>query len=397
MKYSSIPKSFVHFWHSKKVWRKPRKAEVLIYDRAGSEALLTYIDPKSVAILDVRGESLNLYVLFKCFSNWKLSQTNYIVQYLKCVKASVVLTFVDNSPAFYLLKNHQKHLITVFVQNGWRTETGDVFGFLKNQTKFRNKYKVDYMFVFGDAIGREYSKYIDGTAISIGSFRNNLYEVKTHKTPKSVLFISQYRPPPSPESKPIYIYENRAVLWKQFYSAEEFLLPLLQTYCLQNELELKICMYGSDQTKQERNYFRSLLENETFELLKRSDPYSSYKNVDAAGVVVFVDTTLGYEALARGKKTAAFTLRGKLVGSDSFNFGWPADLPEKGPFWSNYADEGEVERVMDYITTVNNVEWEQTSRRYVSELIEYDLGNTRFLDLMRELDVPLKRKYKKEV
>ena len=145
MKFSSIPRALTFFWHSKKIWRKPGKAKVLIYDRCGSEVLLTYIDPKSVEILDVRGESLNLYVLFKCLLNWKFSLTNYIFQYLTCVKPSVALTFIDNDLSFYLLKNHQKDLTTVFVQNGLRGELGDVFGFLKKQTYFRNKYKVDYM------------------------------------------------------------------------------------------------------------------------------------------------------------------------------------------------------------------------------------------------------------
>jgi len=397
MKFSSIPRAFAYLWHSKKIWRKPGKAKVLIFDRCGSEVLLTYIDPKSVEILDLRGESLNLYVLFKCLINLKFSSTNYNLQYLTCVKPSVVLTFIDNNSSFYLLKHHQKDLTTVFVQNGRRGESMDIFGLLKKQTHFRNKYKVDYMLIFGDAIGRKYAKYIDGNTLPIGSFKNNLYQTKTQRPSESVLFLSQYCPPPSQESRPMFIQDNQPISWKQFYSAEVFLLPLLQQYCLQNELELKICMYSSDQTKEEGNYFRSLLGNETLELIERSNLYSSYENVDASGVVVFVDSTLGYEALARGKKTAAFTLRGKSLGSVACNFGWPADLPDNGPFWTNHADEREFERVMDYIITVSDDEWEQTRQRYVPELMEYDPGNTRFLKLMREIGVPLKPEYEKDV
>jgi surface carbohydrate biosynthesis protein len=379
------------------MWRKPGQAKVLIYDRAEFEVLLTYLDPKSVEILDLRGESLNLYVLFKCLLHWKLSLINYIFQYLTCVKPSVALTYTDNSTLFYQLKSHQKDLTTIFIQNGVRGEVGDVFGFFKMQTHSRNKYQVDYMLTFGNAIGREYSKYIDGKTYPIGSFKNNFHQSKTQKQLKSVLFLSQYRPPPRPESRPWVIYDHKPIFWKQFYAAEEFLLPLLQQYCLQNKLELKICMFWSDQTKEECNYFRSLLGNETLELLKRSSWYSSYENVDAAGFVVFVDTTLGYEALARGKKVAAFSLRGKSLGSAACNFGWPADLPDNGPFWTNHADEREFKRVMDYITTVSEEEWVKTRQRYVPELMEYDPGNTRFLKLMREIGVPLKREYKNDV
>lgn len=395
MKFSSVPKVLAYIWHSKKIWRKPGNAKALIFDRSGSEVLLTYLDPNSLEILDLRGESLNLYVLFRCLLHWKLSSIDYIFQYLSCVEPSVALTFIDNNILFYQLKNHKKDLITVFVQNGIRAEAGCVLGILKKQTNFRNKYHVDYMLTFGKAIGKKYSEYIEGKTYPIGSFKNNIHQLKSKKQLKSVLFLSQYRIPPSSESSPILILDNRQIFWKQFYSAEEFLLPLLRQYCSQNELNLKICMCSDDQMKEER-YFRSLLGHENLELLKKTNLYSSYGKVAVAGFVVFIDTTLGYEALARGKKTAAFTLRGKLIGSSSRNFGWPADLSDNGPFWTNHADEREFKRVMDYITTVSDEEWEQTRQRYIPELMEYDPGNTRFLRLMREIGVPLKAEYQDE-
>jgi surface carbohydrate biosynthesis protein len=310
---------------------------------------------------------------------------------------SVALTFIDNNPLFYQLKSHQKDLTTVFVQNGLKGGPGDIFGFLEMQTHFPNKYQVDYMLTFGNATGRKYSEYIEGKTLPIGSFKNNLYQLRPQKPSKSVLFLSQYRPPPTPESRPVLIHGNQKIFWKQFYFAEEFLLPLLQQYCLQNKLELKICMSSADQTKEERNYFRFLLGNETLECLIKSNIYSSYENVEAAEFVVFVDTALGYEALARGKKAAAFTIRGKSLGSASCNFGWPADLPDDGPFWTSHADEHEFERVMDYITSVSDEDWEQTRQSYVPDLMEYDPGNTRFLKLMRKIEVPLKQEYKDDV
>lgn len=396
MKFSSLPIAFALLWNSKKIWRKPAKAKVLIYDRAGSDIFLKYLDSKSVEILDMRGESLNFYVLFKCLLHWKFSLQYYSLQYLACVKPSVALTFIDNNILFYQLKSYQKELTTVFVQNGLRGEAGDVFGVLKKQTYIHNKYQVNYMLTFGTAIGREYSKYIEGKTIPIGAAKNNFYQSTTKIQLKSILFLSQYRPHPMPESRPMWIHNDQPFYWKQMYSAEDFLLPLLQKYCLQNKLELKICgcRPEPDQKNEERNYFRSLLKNETLELLEKNNLYSSYENIVAAGFVVFIDTTLGYEALARGKKAVAFTIRDKLLGGVSSYFGWPADLPDSGPFWTNEADEREFNRVMDYITTVSDEEWDQTRQRYVPELMEYDPGNTRFLKLMREIGVPLKEEYK---
>ena len=380
MKMSNIPRNTAYLWSAKKIWHRPGKAKVLIYDRVGADVFLKYLDHKSIEIWDVRRESLNLYVLFKCLLSWKLSMADYGSQYLSYVKPSVALTFIDTSTSFYLLKNHQKNLTTVVVQNGLRGEIAGNFKSSKKQTDFRNKYRVDYMLTFGNAIGREYAKYVDGKILPIGSFRNNLYQTTTQKSSKSVVFISTYKST------------------EEDYRAEEFVLPLLQKHCLQNQLELKICMRcRPGQIEYERKYFGSLLGNEPFELLERSSVYSSYKHVAAAEFVVFVDSALGYETLARGKRTAAFTVRGKLDGEVGRNFGWPADLPDNGPFWTNNTDERQFKRIMDYLTTVSDEEWEQTWRRYVPQLIEYDPGNTRFLKLMREIGVPLKREYMNHV
>jgi len=390
MKLSSVKSTFGLFWRAKNAWRKPSKAKVLIIDRTSSEIFLSYLDPKCVEIMDRREEKINYYVLFKCLLKWRLSFLDYKFEYLKCVKPKVALTFIHNDSSFYLLKDHQKDLTTAFVQNGSLRDMGNIFGFSEMQSHCRNKYNVDYMLVFGDAVGRECAKYIEGDTISIGSFRNNFYQTNTQKVAKSVLFLSSYRESLSSEGSSVFT-DNQWITWKQFYSAEECLLPLLQKYCLQNELELKICM--SSDSKHERNYYRSLLGSETCALLPGGNSFSSYKNVHSAEFVVSLGSTLGYEALALGKKTAEFALRGKLLRVPSRNFGWPADLPDKGPFWTNHADEREVKRVMDYITKVTDEEWEQSIQCYIRELMQYDPGNTRFLKLMREIGVPLKREY----
>ena len=132
MKFSSIVKSIAYVWRAKKVWRKPKQARTLIYDRAGSEVLLEYINQKDVEILDLRGESINLYALLKCAFSLKLSLANYASKYTSLVRPSVVITFVHNNRDFYKLKNAHPRLVTVFVQNGWDTEFGGIFGYLKN-------------------------------------------------------------------------------------------------------------------------------------------------------------------------------------------------------------------------------------------------------------------------
>lgn len=111
--------------------------------------------------------------------------------------------------------------------------------------------------------------------------------------------------------------------------------------------------------------------------------------VDQAQVIVGIDSTLLYESIARGNRTAFFTLRNAF--DPSRKFAWPADYPESGPFWTNKMDVSEFERVMDYITQVSDEDWEAARLKYVKDLMEYDPGNSQFISLMKELNVPLKR------
>jgi surface carbohydrate biosynthesis protein len=115
--------------------------------------------------------------------------------------------------------------------------------------------------------------------------------------------------------------------------------------------------------------------------------------VDGAGIVVGIGSTLLYESLARGKKTGIFSIRGTIIGDSSRNFGWPEEFADNGPFWTNHADESEFRRILGYLSSVSDADWENTRKEYVSNLMEYDPGNTRFVSLLQKLEVQLNSRY----
>ena len=69
---------------------------------------------------------------------------------------------------------------TIFIQPGIRCHFFADDFYRKNFTKKKKekKYTVDFMFVINDFYGKKYSSFINGEAISIGSFKNN-FEKKT--------------------------------------------------------------------------------------------------------------------------------------------------------------------------------------------------------------------------
>jgi surface carbohydrate biosynthesis protein len=387
MNLKTIFKISLLFWNSKKNWSKPKQAAVLIYDRCGAEYLLEYLDPAKVEILDIRRESINIYVLFKTIISGNLKWSAYVKKYLQCVSPSVAMTFIDNNPGFYLLKNAFPNIKTVFLQNGIRGEVLDVFKNLKPCAEFY----VDHMLVFGSAIGCKYQEFIRGDFTPIGSVKNNLVPVRRPLRKEDVLFISQYCNSSTDKNAAYWVDSDGAHIYtEQFFAAERMVLRFLAQYCKKRGLDLKICGRSKENNGLEYEYFKKILGDDCWAFIHREGQFDSYRLLDFAKVVVFIDSTLGYEALARGSKAACFSMREFTLHNKATKFGWPAKLPDSGPFWTNHADEHEFERVMDYITNVDDKAWEETRQKYVPDLMEFDPGNTKFVSLMKELQVPLK-------
>jgi len=352
--------------------------------------LLEYLNQSDAEILDVRGESLNLFVVFECILSLELSFKSYVSRYISHVNPKVAITFIDNNPSFYQLKNARSSLVTIFVQNGVRSELGDIFGRMKGGSIRRGQYGVDYMLTFGIAVGDKYCQYVEGRVVPIGSLKNNFVRSAAVNTDTPVLFLSQYKPPPEVPGSPFFTEgDGTRISWEDFFSAEQDVLRYLKQYCGTRGICLRVCGRAAKTDGPEYAYFERMLGNTGWQFIPRSGDYSSYEAIDRAEVIVFVDSTLGYESLARGKKTAAFCIRGKTLRNAATKFGWPADLPDNGPFWTNQSDEREFARVMNYLATVSDDEWENTRQHYMRDVMDYDPGNTRFIALLQRLGVPL--------
>ena len=94
-------------------------------------------------------------------------------------------------------------------------------------------------------------------------------------------------------------------------------------------------------------------------------------------MVTFIDSSLGYESIARGNKTAAFCCRGPFWQTDQLRFGWPAKLDHTGPFWTNKVCENEFLRIMNFVATVDDARWQYERGQMVPDVIDYDPGNKR--------------------
>jgi surface carbohydrate biosynthesis protein len=351
---------------SKKVLAPPSRSQVLIYDDVGNMYLSRLLHPLRPPVLHVRGEELNLPVLLRALLRRGSLANVYEDCYIEFVQPSLILTFIDNSPRFYLLADRHPGVRTMFVQNGWRGGMWDVFHTTLNRSsEFNEKRRVDVMCTYGDVIGNEYVRHLQGQPIATGSFLCNEYPITTVRKVRRIAYISIYTSSPPPVVK-----------------AVEIVLPTLKQYCSLHRIPLVIV--GRTADANEEKYYRDLL-GQDLNFYKRTGQHSSYQYLDESEISVSIDSSLGYETAARGNKNAFFSVLGRFTQSEEFNFGWPADYPDEGPFWTNVPNPASFARILDHLLAIDTNQWmaELAEHRY-ADLIKFDPGNYRLKNVLAD-------------
>jgi surface carbohydrate biosynthesis protein len=174
------------------------------------------------------------------------------------------------------------------------------------------------------------------------------------------------------------------VTYGQIISRREKVILWLAEYCIEKQLQLKIV--GKDENpKREESYYRSLLQNCKFEFVAREMISSSYEAIDSSEIVVFTSSTLGYESLARGKRTAALMLDARIIGSEALRFGWPAELQDDGPFWTHQLSEARLREIMDFLREVDDAEWDKIRTQTIKDVIVFDPDNSKFRESVDQI------------
>jgi surface carbohydrate biosynthesis protein len=192
-----------------------------------------------------------------------------------------------------------------------------------------------------------------------------------------VAYISTYRPGQQrsfvvPESRP-----EQPITYEQIILRREKAILWLAEYCTEKKLQLTVV--GKDEDpRSEESYYRSLLKNYKFEFVAREKPTSSYEAIDNSEIVVFTSSTLGYESLARGKRTAALMLDAEIIGAEALRFGWPTKLQDEGPFWTHQLEEVRLREIMDFLRLVDDAEWNKTRTQAIKDVIVFDPDNSKF-------------------
>ena len=363
--------------NSNYTFKRPKKASIVLLEPTGMDVLLPHISSNQVCLIDIYNE-LNVWVILSCIVKFKISRLDYCLEYCKIVKPRLIITFVDNALLNWRVMNARQDIETAIVQCAWRGEVGDIFDALKFNPP-RDQFLINHLLLFNKNISTNYLRYIKGIVYPIGSFRSNYIKKTNTSRLNTLLFISQYR---SPKKFPLRITHTcQLISMQEMYSPEKALLPLLQSYCQKNNMRLQVCGHGN--SNEERAFFGSLLPTDNWDFVPNLYRYHCYEIVDSAGVVVSIDSTLGYEAVARRAKTGLFLAREAILQNESYRFGWPAAFERAGLFWTDRINSEEVDRILSYLMKCAFDKWETEIEKLAPELVANDPDNSQLNKIVR--------------
>ena len=97
-----------------------------------------------------------------------------------------------------------------------------------------------------------------------------------------------------------------------------------------------------------------------------------------------IDSTLGYEAAARGKNVCFFCIRSKIFPLSTYRFGWPVKKKYKGNFWTDNNTFSELSRIINFYQNKNSKKIMKTK---IKSIISFDEKNKKFKSLIKKLNI----------
>ena len=348
----------------------PKKKSIVFFDQEHVSFIAKKfkLKSKNFAIISSRMEVINFYILLKSLINRKItfSLANYYFEYIKLLNPKVVITLIDNNIFFYKLKTKFPNIKFISIQNGLRHESTDWWELLKKRKK-RDILKADKYFTYSEKYGTEVKKFIDCKIVPVGNFRNNFVKIKKKVEKSSTLFISQYR--------------DDHILKKDCFIIERRFLPILNKYCKNKNLKLNILGSSNKFFKKEKKYFEKILKSKNFRFFKRTKYPNNYKILDKFENIIFIDSSMGYEAIARKKKVAVFPLRKINLSSQFREFGWPYKI-RNNFFMGQKITYPEVEKILNNVINLKQNIWEKNIYPSINKICLYNYQN---LPIKREL------------
>ena len=369
--YKSMIKKFIYkvqkLWKIKVRFNFPTPKKILLFDEADS-LMLKKIIYNDFDILKVRDDKeIYFWIFLKQIMLFDFKFLTYCKNYIKFISPKIIITFIDTNIQFYELKNSFNNIHFISIQNGCRVENNILFN---NKLYIKSKkFKCDHIFVFNKYYIKEYQRIIDSKYHILGSYKNNIAKINQKKINSNFLFISQFNSNFKKNRK----FENK-------------LLNFFNLYLNKTDKKIHILLRNKDslEKKEEINFYKKILKSRCIFLTTSNLNIESYQIVDKFENIIFMYSTLGFEAIARKKKVAIFSPIKDFDGK--LNFAWPALFKKKYDFFSaKNLTYYETKRVLDNIKNCSQVNWEKKYYSIIKDQLYFNKNNTKLKKVIYKL------------
>ena len=179
------------------------------------------------------------------------------------------------------------------------------------------------------------------------------------------------------------------ILCHDYIRNELVFLRWLFQFAQTEKIPLTILGKLDEEHDAEKAYYDDLSNKISFNYIKNYPGRNTYKIIDQVELVVSLDSSLGYEALSRGKKVAIFPgIRGDSYPLNTRNFCWPSNqVKNTGHFWTNSVNENQWNTVLQYVVSATSEQWNNDCDRYINQAIAVDRNNSQFCTLLEKMDL----------
>lgn len=361
---------------TKIIFKKPKKTKILLFDKITEDFFLESKIKYKYKILDTRLETINFWIFIKTLSNFKFSFKYYCIFYIQACNPKLLITTADNVALFYQLKKYFKDTKFISIQNGYRFRYQRNFKNFSKLVKEGHDLSSDFIFLFGKSIANFYKKFLKFKPVILGSYRNNCVKIsKKNMIKNGILYISGWR-----KKKSWF----DPVLEKQIVSS-------IAKFCSKKKIKFYILPLSknkgtkySENVSEEYEFFKKSLKSTKFRFLNKMKSSDTYRIIDRFNLITFIDSTLGYESISRGKKIVSFSVR-KCENNKLENFGFPEFKKKRGFFFTTERSEKEFSRILNNTWSISKGEWKRKYLKKLNKIMVYNSQNKKILNTINKI------------
>jgi surface carbohydrate biosynthesis protein len=378
----------------KLVFTIPRRTKLVYFGRTGHGILRNYITEEDFVIYENPRETLNFWVALRMLLSSKRSEFAYYRAFLLFYRPEVVITMEDNNITFYATKVILNSCKSIAVQNGLRinlSHSRDATFRTELQRLNQHGHDADVIVTqggLGTAFYRSSLPNSKGEFVEGGHLMNNAIAIEgvdVFERPKRLVYVSKYPNLRLANStvdwhSQMMVYLNDTGLSAtEYYRVDEVVARTCALIAQEHSLPFVVLGKRPQRQTSEYEFFAKHLTGLKWSYLPSDSQSSSYESLRTGDVVINTDSTLGYEFLARGLRTAFISARLSAAGHPKvrdFEFGYPVITQSRGSFWTNDSSDSEIRRVLEFVMWAEQTEWAEEAKFVCNSIFHFDPGNT---------------------